>query len=137
MKALEIAELFRAAFEADSAFTGVGCYGDLGTGDIARPCLIFKVEDVPQNSTGTALEFTLHIWCESSADVANSVTAHSALLAAVRAKLHGAGKAALLAAVDASPALLFYGWSAAPDAPGIEGNHFRSSVVAVGSVDAV
>lgn len=134
---LELAEHFLAAFDADAAFENVGCFGDLATGDIARPCLIFKVESIPQNATGTALEFTLHIWVESSADIADAATAHKTLIAAVRAKLHGTGKAALLAAVNASGDFDFHGWSSAPEAPGIEGNHFRSSVVAVGSVDVL
>ncbi len=133
MRGLELAELFRATFRADSAFDGVGCFGDLSSGELTRPCLIFKADDTPQNGSGTALEFTLHIWCESSADAAGSATAHRELVAAVRDKLHGAGKTALLAAVNADGEFEFHGWSAAPDAPGIEGNHFRSSVVANGS----
>jgi hypothetical protein len=137
MRALELADLFRTAFSADSAFNDIGCFNDLSSGELSRSCLIFKVEDVPQNGTGTALEFTLHIWCESSADVADAATAHRELVAGVREKLHGSGKAALLSAVNADADYMFFGWSVAPDAPGIDGNHFRSSVVAVGSVDVL
>lgn len=134
MKALELSEAFRAAFDADSAFAGVPCLNDIGTAEITLPCLIFKVDDKPLNGNGTALTYALAVWIESSADVATPREAHAALMSLVRTKLHGTGKAALLAALNTAAAFDWRGWSAADDAPGIEAHHFRTSICATGTV---
>lgn len=133
MKALEISESFRAQFDADSDFDGVTCLNDVSDATITLPALIFKADDKPLNGIGTALEYTLGVWVESSADGTGARAAHDALLDLVRDKLHGTGKAALLSALGTAGAFTWHGWNAADDAVGIEASHFRSSLVITGT----
>ena len=134
MKALELSEEFRAAFDADAAFNGVACFNDLDDETISLPSLTFKVEDRPQNVTGTQLEYTLTITIDSSADVPTPRAAHAALVALVLAKLHGSGKSALLSTMNASTAFSYKGWNAADDAAGLASNHFHTTIAATGTV---
>lgn len=134
MKALELSEAFRAAFEADAAFAGVACLNDLGDTTITLPCLVFRVDDKPLNSDGTALTFALSVWAETSADGTTPREAHAELVALVRTKLHGTGKAALLVELNAAEEFDWRGWNAADGAPGLQANHFRTSICATGTV---
>ena len=134
MKALELSEEFRAAFDADSAFDGVACLNDLDEDGITLPSLTFKVDDRPQNGNGTQLEYTLTITIDSTADGTTPRTAHAALVALVAAKLHGSGKSALLATMNESTACAYKGWNAADDATGIATSHFHSTIAATGTV---
>lgn len=139
MKALDLAEKFRAAFDADAAFNGITCLNGVSSDTIARPALIFAVKTEPMNGTCSALTFGLEISVESpgekraAADPDPRVT-HAALVEAVRTKLHGTGKAALLGALNTAGTYSWRGWSAAESDPGIEENHFATPVAAMGTV---
>ena len=110
------------------------CLNDLGDTPITLPCLIFRVDDKPLNSDGTALTFTLSVWAETSADGTTPRESHAALVALARTKLHGTGKAALLAALNAAEEFDWRGWNAADDAPGLQAHHYRTSICATGAV---
>lgn len=124
--ALDIAELFRAALAVAFPSTYVAC--DLDDNTITRPALIAKATDEPLTTSGTGFHFTVEIHVESSADIAGAKEAHAELTRDVREALHGAGKATLLAAVNADGAFDFRGWHIVAGAPGIEGHHFRAVV---------
>lgn len=141
--ALAIAELFRATFAADDTFSGVACLGDLESETVVRPSLTFKCDTTPQNGSGSVNEFTLTIWVETSADGATAAAivaaagGHRTLCGLVRTALHGSGKAAMLAEVNESAAYEVHGLNAAPDSAGIEGNHYRTGIVATGTATAL
>lgn len=139
MKALELTEALRAAFAADSAFAGVACHNDLTADTIARPALVFAMQTKAINDAGTALTFALTIWVETAAEKRASTDpdpglVHRELTELVREKLHGTGKAALLAALNLAAAFDWRGWSATESDPGIETHHFRTPIPAAGVV---
>ena len=139
MKALDLAEKFRAAFDADATFNGITCLNDVSSDTIARPALIFAVKTEPMNDKGTALTFGLEISVESpaekraAADPDPRVT-HATLVEAVRTKLHGSGKAALISALNTAGTYSWRGWSAAESEPGIADNHLATPISAIGTV---
>jgi hypothetical protein len=140
MKELEISEKLRAQFAADNAFAGVDCSNDLDSGTIALPGLMFSVTAKPMYGGGSAIEFELVIWAESRAEKTQPSDpepglAHRQLVDAVRAKLHGAGKSALLTALNLAGGFTWRGWVASqPSNPGTEAHHFRTPVCAEGVV---
>ncbi len=135
-RAHDIAELFRAAFDDDPNFNGVARLADISTLELTLPALIFKVEDKPLNGTGTAYDFTLHVHVDTTADGgAPALTAHTVLIALVAAKLFGAGKAALITALQTPGTFDFLGgWAAVAAAPGIAANHLRTPIALAGTV---
>jgi hypothetical protein len=133
-KAHEISELFRAAFVGDSTFSGVTCLNDIGADNFTMPALVFKVEDVPLNSTATAYDFTLTIHVETTADGADALPNHNALKDNVVAMLFGDARADLVATLAESTTLSVRGWAAAQAAPSIAAVHFRTPVAIVGTV---
>lgn len=130
MKALEIAELFRAAFAADGSIVGL-CVNEQSTADYTRPAAVFAVTTKALNGSGSALTYTLALSVESPADKRadtdpDPATAHAARVEAARAKLLGAGKAALLTALNAAGTFDFRGWDAADSDPAVTDKHFAT-----------
>lgn len=124
--ALDIAELFRSALAIAFPTTYVAC--DLDDNTKTLPAIVVKATDEPLTTAGTGFSFTAEVHIESSADGVDAKEAHAELARDVREALHGAGKAALLLAVNADGAFDLRGWSAVAGAPGIEGHHFRAVV---------
>lgn len=124
--ALAIAELFRASLAVTFPTTYVAC--DVDDDTKTFPAIVVKATDEPLNTAGTGFSFTVEIHVETSADGTGAKEAHYELVNDVRAAVHGTGKAALLAAVNADGAFDFRGWHAVAGAPGFDGNHFRSMV---------
>ena len=137
MKAYDIAAAFAAQFTADAAFTGTLNAVDQSGEDFTRPAQIFECVTTPMTDSGKALSFTLIVGVESSADKLapadpDPALAHAARVEAVRAKLFGAGKAALLTELNAPAVFTFRGWSATPSDPAVAGTHFRTPVALAG-----
>lgn len=137
MYAFQIAEAFRGAFNADPAFTGVTCH-NLQSGDnYQTPILGFECKTKALNSTGSAFTYTLHVWVESNASRRLPTDpepggVHGTRVDAVRAKLLGAGKAALLEALQGG-IFDFRNWSASESDMETHLSAFRTPVTITGT----
>lgn len=144
MKEYEVAEQFRTAFQGDIAFAGILLH-NAQTGDtLARPSLVFDCKTKALNSSGTALEYALTVWVESSADRTlptdpDPAVAHAARVAAVNRKLLGDGAPALLAALNQLAGYDYRRWTGAALEvdPAVQGNQWAVPVQIKGVVLAV
>ena len=138
MNTWQLAEDFRALFEADATFAGNNFYAGQDASTFEAPALVFSCTEQPMNGGGSVAMFTLTVQVHGLSSVSDAVPnpdqAHADTVQAVETKLLRAGKAALLAALNALGRWNIRGWGAGNADPTTAGMRFLTPVIITGTV---
>src|SRR5690349_3292286 len=131
---------FIAVFTADPAFAGWQLAPAQSAAELDTPAAAFSVtEEDHFNASGKAGRFALAIVVRTSSSepkgAASSIDQlHQSRVTAVRTRLTGTGKAALLTALNATARWNCPGYSAAPTAEDETGLRFETTVRITGTI---